>query len=124
MRLLDTNVFVDHLRGHAPAVAFFQRLRDARDVAFSSLTEVELLAGKANADRRARTTLLRFLQGWTKVDVSNPIAILAGDIARESSLDVADAIIAATAIQHKAEIVTKNTSDFRRIKGLRLREPY
>ena len=124
MRLLDTNVFVDHLRGYPPAVAFFERLRDAQDVAFSSLSEAELLAGKANADPRVRAALLRFLQRWTKVDVSNPIAVLAGDIVRDHGLDVPDAIIAATAVQHKAELVTKNTKDFRRIKGLRLRDPY
>jgi len=124
MRLLDTNVFVDHLRGHPPAVAFFERLRDARDVAFSSLSEAELLAGEANADPRIRTTLLRFLQRWTKVDVSNPIAVLAGDIVRDHGLDVPDAIIAATVVQHRAELVTKNRKDFRRIKGLRRREPY
>lgn len=124
MRLLDTNVFVDHLRGHPRAIAFFQGLRDAQDVAFSSLTEAELLAGKANADRGVRVTLLRFLQRWTKVEVSNHVALLAGDIVRSYGLDVPDAIIAATALYRRAELVTKDAKDFRRVKGLRVRVPY
>jgi|SRR3990170_3733775 len=124
MRLLDTNVFVDHLRGHPPAVAFFQELRGAADVAFSSLSEAELLAGKANDDREVRATLLRFLRQWTKVAVSNPIAMLAGDIVRDHRLEVPDAIIAATALHTRSQLVTKNTKDFRRVRGLRVLVPY
>jgi predicted nucleic acid-binding protein len=124
MRLLDTNVFVDHLRGHPPAVAFFQELRDAGDVAFSSLSEAELLAGKANVDREVRATLLRFLRQWTKVAVSNPIAMLAGDIVRNHGLEVPDAVIAATALHTHSQLVTKNTKDFRRVRGLRVQVPY
>ena len=124
MRFLDTNVFVDHLRGHPPAVAFFRGLRGADDVAFSSLCEAELVAGRANDDPKVRSALLRFLHQWTKVDVSNQISLRAGDIVRDHGLAVPDAIIAATALRHKAELITRNAKDFRRIKGLRVRVPY
>ena len=124
MRFVDTNVFVDHLRGHPPAVAFFRGLRGADDVAFSSLCEAELVAGRANDDPKVRSALLRFLHQWTKVDVSNQISLRAGDIVRDHGLAVPDAIIAATALRHKAELITRNAKDFRRIKGLRVRVPY
>ena len=124
MRFLDTNVFVDHLRGHPPAVAFFRGLRGADDVAFSSLCEAELVAGRANDDPKVRSALLRFLHQWTKVDVSNQISLRAGDIVRDHCLAVPDAIIAATALRHKAELITRNAKDFRRIMGLRVRVPY
>lgn len=124
MRLIDTNVFVDHLRGHPPAVAFFRGLHAAGDVAFSSLCEAELVAGRANADSKVRSALLRFLRQWTKIEVSNPIALRAGDIVRDHGLAVPDAIIAATALRHEAELVTRNAKDFRRVKGLRVQVPY
>jgi len=124
MRFVDTNVFVDHLRGHPPAVAFFRGLRGADDVAFSSLCEAELVAGRANDDPKVRSVLLRFLHQWTKVDVSSQISLRAGDIVRDHGLAVPDAIIAATALRHKAELITRNAKDFRRIKGLRVRVPY
>ena len=124
MRLVDTNVFVDHLRGHPPAVAFFHGLRGTGDGAFSYLCEAELLAGEANADPRVRSALLRFLHQWTKVEVSNPIALRAGDIVRNHGLAVPDAIIAATALRHGAELITRDAKDFRRVKGLRVRVPY
>jgi predicted nucleic acid-binding protein len=124
MRLLDTNIFVDHLRDHPPAVAFLEALRDADDVAFSCLTEAELLAGRANADPARRGALLRFLQRWTKIEVSNPIAELAGDLCRTCGLAVPDAIVAATALRHGASLITRNVSDFRRVRGLKVRSPY
>ena len=124
MRFVDTNVFVDHLRGHPPAVAFFRGLRGADDVAFSSLCEAELVAGRANDDPKVRFALLRFLHQWTKVDVSNQISLRAGDIVRDHGLAVPDAIIAATALRHGAELITRDAKDFRRVKGLRVRVPY
>src|SRR2546425_11710555 len=124
MRLVDTTVFVDHLRGLPAAVVFFEGLRGGNGVAFSSICETEMLAGRANAVPSVRSALLRFLQRWKKLDVSNPIALRAGDLVRTHGLSVPDAIIAATAIHHKAGLVTRNTKDFRRVKGLRTRVPY
>ena len=46
MMLIDTNVFVDHLRGYAPAVAFFESLTSKDNVLFSAITEAELVAGQ------------------------------------------------------------------------------
>jgi len=124
MRLFDTDVFVDHLRGHPPAVDLFERLRDATDIGFSALTEAELLAGRANDEAGRRTRLLRFLQRWTKVEVGNPIAALAGDLVRRHGLTIPDAIVAATALHHGAELYTRNVRDFRRVPGLKVRRPY
>ena len=79
---------------------------------------------KANVDREVRATLVRFLRQWTKVAVSNPIAMMAGDIVRNHGLEVPDALIAATALHTHSQLVTKNTKDFRRVRGLRVQVPY
>jgi len=68
--------------------------------------------------------MLRLLQQWTKVEVSNAIALRAGDLVRNHGLAVPDAIIAATALRYKAELITRNAKDFRRVKGFRVRIPY
>ncbi|MBA2374411.1 MAG: PIN domain-containing protein [Chloroflexi bacterium] len=47
----------------------------------------------------------------------------AGRIRRGSSLRLPDALIAATALQHRLTLVTRNVRDFNGVKGLKLRSP-
>ena len=124
MILIDTNVFIDFLRGHHPAVKFFEALFGREDALFSAITEAELVAGKECNDYNKKEKLLHFLHSWKKIEVSNQIAVLAGDISREYEILIPDAIIASTAIVCKAELLTKNTKDFQKIENLRLKQPY
>ena len=122
--LIDTNIFVDHLRGYPPAVKFFETLYTQTDVIFSAITEAELIAGDGCKDEQKKDIVLQFLNRWNKIVVSNQIAVLAGDLARENDIDIPDAIIAATAKVNKAEIVTRNIKDFKNISQLKIRVPY
>ena|SRR3989344_6258320 len=124
MILIDTNVFVDHLRGHDPATKFFEALALRNDIIFSAITETELVAGKECKEGDKKRLLLNFLRRWNKISVSNQIAVLAGDLARDYSLDVPDAIIAATALVNEAELLTKNIRDFKNVSGLKVKAPY
>lgn len=123
MILIDTNIFVDHLRNYAPAVRFFESIAN-EDVIFSAITETELLTGNANNDNEKREKLLHFLHQWGKKAVDNQVAMLAGDIGRKHGLAVPDAVIASTAILNNADMVTKNLKDFKRVSGLRMKTPY
>ena len=114
MMLIDTNVFIDHLRNYPPAVAYFSSIAERDDVLYSAITEVELLTGTANNDPSKRETLVHFLHRWTKVSLDNPLAIVAGDIAR-AGVDVPDAIIAASALANGAQLVTRNVKHFRKV---------
>lgn len=124
MILIDTNVFIDHLRNHTPAVNLFESLSEREDVLFSAITETELLAGRENDNPSKRETLLHFLARWGKVTVDNPLAALAGDLAREYHMQVPDALIAASAISYDAELWTRNIKDFKGIRRLRIKSPY
>ena len=122
--VIDTNVFVDHLRGYAPAVAFFESLGSKEDILFSAITEAELVAGQECKEKIKKEGVLQFLGQWNKIIVTNQIAVLAGDLSRDKGIDLPDALIAATALVNKAELVTKNVKDFKRIAELSLRVPY
>lgn len=126
MKVIDSNVFIDHLREYPPAMNFFQEIssRDTADILFSALTETELIAGKSCENIEARLRVLHMLNSLTKINVDNPIALLAGDICRKYNLKLPDAVIAATALFHKAELLTKNVSDFQKIESLVIKEPY
>lgn len=124
MILIDTNIFVDFLRGYKPAIEFFESIIGEENVIFSAITESELVCGKECGDYLKKEKLLHFLYSWNKIPVTNQIAVLAGDISREYGLLIPDAIIAATAIVYKAELLTKNTKDFKSVDNLSIREPY
>jgi predicted nucleic acid-binding protein len=110
--LLDSDVFVDHLRGH-------RRLAPRPDDAYSVITRCELLAGSREADERVRT----LLEPLRELPVGREVAELAGRVRRETNVPTPDALIAATAIVHRLTLVTRNRRNFERVPRLRVREP-
>jgi len=123
MQLVDTNIFIDHFRGYAPATVFFESL-DKNNVIFSAISESEIIAGKKCSENKKKEEILQFLGKWHKIDVNNPIAVKAGDLAREYGIELADAIIAASALINKSELLTRNVGDFNNIPDLIVKNPY
>jgi len=109
--LVDTDVFVDHLRGARRFVAKSHRVH------YSVVTRAELFAGNAASEL---VTVL--LAPFRELPVDRTVAERAGRIRRESGVRLPDALIAATAIEHKLSLFTRNRSDFEKVAGLRLRE--
>jgi len=123
MQLIDTNIFIDHLRGYAPATVFLRSLNKA-NVIFSAVSEAEVIAGKQCSEEKKKEEILQFLRQWQKIDANNPIAVKAGDLTREYGIELADAFVAATAVLYNAELLTRNLNDFKIIKGLKVKSPY
>jgi predicted nucleic acid-binding protein len=111
--LVDTDVFVDHLRGARRLVADGDQLR------YSAVTRCELFAG-SNADEDG---IRRLLAPFTGLLVDRAVAERAGRIRRDRGTRIADALIAATALEHNLVLVTRNARDFQEIPGLQLRLP-
>ena len=111
--LVDTDVLVDHLRGHRR----FKPMKDA--VHISSVTRAELFAGRSTDETRVR----RLLASFSELPVDAPVAERAGRIRRTSGLGLADALIAATAIHHRLTLVTRNVRHFGAVSGVRVRAP-
>ena len=108
--LVDTDVFVDHLRGAARLVPGRHRLH------YSVVTRAELFAGTVATD-----LVTRLLAPLREVVVDRAIAERAGRLRCESGIRLPDALIAATAIEHRLSLATRNRHDFDRVRGLRLR---
>ncbi len=108
--LVDTDIFVDHLRGVVELKAGRHRLH------YSVITRAELFAGTAATDIVG--TLLGPLR---ELLVDRAVAERAGRIRRESAIRLPDALIAATALEHGLQLATRNRRDFDRVRGLRLR---
>jgi predicted nucleic acid-binding protein len=111
--LLDTGVLVDHLRGH-------NRLVAGKDGLYvSAVTRAELFSGRGAEERRIR----QLLQPMIGLPVDEAIAERAGRLRRGTTRRLPDALIAATALEHRLTLVTRNLRDFEGIRGLRVRTP-
>lgn len=122
MKLLDTDIFIDFLRGTSYAHAFIERHAD--EIIFAAITEAELLSGKMCNNSRERENLLHFLSQFEKIPLDNPLVQIAGDLRRTYTIEMPDAIIAATALVVNATLVTRNKKDFEKIKELIIEVPY
>ena len=123
--VLDTDIFIDLLRGFEKAKKYFEELnKEDSIVYYSAVTEVELISGKECNKIEKKAEILKILANFNKVFVSNEIAVKAGDFSRVYNVETADAIIAATAFLMKANLVTRDVSDYKKIKEITLKVPY
>ena len=110
--LLDTNVFVDYLRGLPAAIAYIEGL--AAQPATSVITVAELAAGAPSQREEKRIEAL--LVRTTILAATTDIARRAGTLKRLYSgshgVGLADALIAATAEQHGLKLATLNVRHF------------
>ena len=107
--LYDTDVLIDHLEGR-------RGLPADDDVAYSCISRAELYSwGAANEG-----SIDSFLEPMEEIEVNREVAQEAGRIRRSARLKLSDALVAATALSSRRVLVTRNTKDFRRIKGLRI----
>ena len=125
--LLDTNVLVDWLEG-APraqtARTFLDTLGEDVILGYSLITRFELLAVPDVARNQAALDLLGRL---TPLELSTPVIDRAAQIFRtrhsRQRRKIPDALIAATAIEYGAELMTHDETDFTRIPDLQLLKP-
>lgn len=122
MKLVDTAVAIDHLRGKDEALALFRRLFVSDEsLAASEVVRFELLAGVRPSEVAA---LERFFMALAWIPVTEEVARRAGGLARRyrrshRGIDDADYLIAATALVFDAELLTTNVRHFPMLRGLR-----
>jgi toxin FitB len=108
--LVDTDIFIDHLRGAQELTPRRHRLH------YSVVTRAELVAGNS-----ATEVVNTLLAPFKEITVDRAVVERAGRICREFGVRLPDALIAATALEHRLSLVTRNRSDFGSIRQLRLR---
>jgi len=122
VKLIDTSVAIDHLRGYEPATKLMDDLLAAGDELVSSeVVRFELLAG---VRPRETAALERFFEAivWLPVteDVAREAAVLARRYRRShANIDDVDYLIAATAQIASCDVQTTNVRHFPMLAGLR-----
>ena len=121
--LLDTNVLIDAFAGESTALAALQKARSdsAEWIGFSSMTCLEIF-GYSGLNKEDEEGLRNLIAGFAEVAISAEVIEQAIHIRRATKIEVADAIIAATAIVKGAEVITRNVDDFKRVPSLVVRD--
>ena len=121
--LLDTDIFINYLRGQKEESDFFYRLlvKEEYNGFYSSITEVELFAAE-KLDDMQMDNIKALLNALYRVEVNPAVAQHAGRLLAQfrkpNGLEMPDAIIAASALISGATLVTKNARHYSFIPGL------
>lgn len=120
MKLLDTTVAVDYLRGLAEAIDLVEGLVVTDDVIVSELVRFELQAG---ARKSELDELEAFCSSFEWMPVDSDVARTGGALARRfrashSGIDDVDYLTAASAIVADAELLTTNVRHYPMFVGL------
>jgi len=126
--LVDTCVLIDYLRAKkindSLLTRIFESQKNSLNLYICLVSITELWAGKSMKDTEMVQYVEKLLSKIDLVEVGADIAKKAGILMRDSSYAVSfqDALIAATAIENKMELLTLNKKHFRQIKELSLFE--
>lgn len=122
--LLDTNAVINFLEASLPD-AGMQMLTSIVDEEpmVSVITQIEAL-GFSFTSAQEQTTVETFINSSTVLGLSSDIVNATIAIRKSRKIKLPDAIIAATAIIHDLTLITRNTSDFNNINGLKVIDPH
>jgi len=122
MILLDTNILIEIYRDN---VAIASIVDNMQEIAVCDVVRAELFYGARN--KRELQAISADLEGLTVLSLLPQISAMAVNLVKtyclSHKLEFADALIAATAIFHNAELFTLNRKDFAYIPNVKLYEP-
>jgi predicted nucleic acid-binding protein len=118
--IIDTDILIDVGRGDGDAIACLHRLSQQSILAISAVTQMELIVGCRN--KTESSSLEIFLRRFQILKITEEVSDRAVGLLKQYRLShgllIADAIIAATAMESAEPFITKNQRDFRFIAGL------
>lgn len=120
MRLLDSNIVIYATQ---PANEWLRLYILSEPFAVSQATRVEVL-GWHRITPEDQKDLESFIAAGTIISLTDDVADKALVLRQQKKMSLGDAFIAATAMVHDCELVTRNVDDFSHVSGLRLVNPF
>ncbi len=121
--LVDSNVLIDYV-----AERFAEYQLEALDAIFddslnvSVITKIEILGFNISPEEESR--MIGFLKNANIIQLTDDIVNATITLKKSIRIKTPDAIIASTALINAHTLITSNTSDFKRIAGLKLLKPH
>jgi predicted nucleic acid-binding protein len=123
MILLDTSVLIEMFRMKDKTATFFYRLsNDNNDFAISILTHYEIFRGSNSVQDNFWTNFLKNIKviPFDLISSNEATGIYKLLKKQNQMIDLADLLIAATAIAHNLDLATLNLKHFSKIPNLRI----
>lgn len=121
MMLVDTDVLIWHLRGYPQAT---RRLDELGTLTLSAISWLEVLQGMRNKAELVAVKKMLQHRAATLLPVSEAITQRAIElmeaITLSHGLQMGDALIAATALDHGLPVLTANVKHFGAVQGLKV----
>ena len=119
--LLDTNVAIYFLKNSLPenARSFLVAALADGQTTISFITQIELLAFPT-ISLQEEIAIVDFIEFFSPVGIDEAIVSECISIRRKTKLKLPDAIIAATALIYKLELITSNLNDFKKVEDLKI----
>lgn len=122
--LTDTNILIYYFNGDLP-IPVKNRVEAVFEESFqiSIITKIEFLGWRKHTTQTFEIAK-RFLRLAKILSLTHRIADGAIHLRRTTHIKTPDALIAATAIDHQAILVTRNTQDFKQIQQIHILDPF
>ena len=120
MFLIDSNIIIYAV---VPEHDFLRKFIAAKSPAVSVVSKIEVL-GYYKLKESERKMFAVFFENAFVIGLSENITNKAVELRQKRNMTLADSIIAATALQASLTLVTRNSSDFTNISGLKLYNPF
>ena len=118
--LLDSNILIYGAEGENPRL---DAILDRHDLAVASVTRIETL-GFHRLSETERHWLETALGRMRVLALDDAVTERAIALRQERKMGLADAIIAATALVHDLQLVTRNVDDYAHVDGLQVVNPF
>jgi len=122
--LLDTNVVINYLDASLPitGMQFLNKIIDEEPI-ISIITKIETL-GFNFKSWEEKNTMEFFIDNSHIININDYIVKTTITIRQNYRVKLPDAIIAATAIVYSLTLISRNSKDFKDIKGLNFIDPH
>lgn len=121
--VFDTSILIDKFRGGEKFGTFISGIVNPNTrIYLPSIVQFEIMSGKSTRDKEIFRRITAFFDKMEKIDLTENISRRAGFLYRdlELKIGVVDYIVAATALEINAQVVTLNKKHFSQISGLLL----
>lgn len=116
--VIDSSGWIEFTTGSAKAERYAPYFRSTDDVMIPTLTIFEVYRRiKSRLGEQPALVTITKMRGCRVIELSEDIAVTAGDLSLRYRLAAADSIVFATAVVHNATLITSD-NDFRHIPGV------